>query len=927
MAQQKSILDRYLTFTSSSSGANGDVDAHAPTAAEVGVEAGGSNVRVVTFNGDGAERGTTLMKYTKVVRMVRDYTLCLRFNVHLFRILNAVIYFLTATNYDEDPISFEVYFEKIRTKFGGRGRFYPLPANLGTNKWYHYCQVRDMTGGEGRVYLDGELIVREKVNFLADPKPRDVVIGQDQFKEKYQSQYSYSGKLSQVNVWGRVLSQEQIQSVSRCEVDLEGDVLAWSNPWEVQHVQEQVVALRELCGSVSRGRLVVPLPLLRYHDAVYVCKGLRGAIHDPATPDGMLKEFEYLKGIGGCERQWSAVTDEGHENLWYNPFTNAYFNNSQLFFRINNPDGDKYQNCNRLRWEGLEDTSCDQHSCAACHIPADSTWTLRGICEDEERMFYFNLEARPLGFFGFGEYAVEKMDDGGWMWYNTVTNTTMAILPHHHSNTSVAVSTTAALARYTYPMGRLTWETKMEVCGQAPGPRVLTLSPCTTSEFTCSDGVCIPFARRCDLRFDCEDKTDESLCDIINYPADYRSRLPPRPASDLALAISVSVTMDTLNVDTTNMLLSVTYNLRLTWYDNRLTYNNLKKLTRLNSVSQEQAEMLWRPTLSFLNTDNIQNTAVDSDAVTTVIMEDENNVPDLSNPYEVEIYQGDTNPVSTTRKYHTVFTCFFDLVLYPFDIQKCDMQFQILSASSEYLIFNLSGSSVEYMGPKLLVEYRIGKINLDVNNATQYSGSRVRVELIRRYGYAILNIYVPSFTLLIISYLTLFFRAPIFEVRLNTALTSLLVLATLFTQVSASLPKTSYFKMVDVWLLFCILLNFLIIIWHTVIDLVIDYGDGFSGVSGSSPYGDVSKTWAHPPPPKEAARHIEVTQVRPMQTGGTPDSGKGKTFLSALRLPATNFDFHFYIKTSKITTSAICLVFNLIYWGTLSAGSGLMYYT
>lgn len=57
----------------------------------------------------------------------------------------------------------------------------------------------------------------------------------------------------------------------------------------------------------------------------------------------------------------------------------------------------------------------------------------------------------------------------------------------------------------------------------------------------------------------------------------------------------------------------------------------------------------------------------------------------------VRIFQGDKNPVSTTRKYSTVFTCFFDLVLYPFDIQNCYLHLQILSASSEYLIFNAAG--------------------------------------------------------------------------------------------------------------------------------------------------------------------------------------------------------------------------------------------
>lgn len=78
-----------------------------------------------------------------------------------------------------------------------------------------------------------------------------------------------------------------------------------------------------------------------------------------------------------------------------------------------------------------------------------------------------------------------------------------------------------------------------------------------------------------------------------------------------------------------------------------------------------------------------------------------------------------------------------------------------------------SDSFVEYLGPRLLVEYGIGAIDLHVNNHSLFSVSKVRVELVRRYGYAMLNIYIPSLTLLIISYVTLFFRPSIFEVTLG----------------------------------------------------------------------------------------------------------------------------------------------------------------
>lgn len=39
-------------------------------------------------------------------------------------------------------------------------------------------------------------------------------------------------------------------------------------------------------------------------------------------------------------------------------------------------------------------------------------------------------------------------------------------------------------------------------------------------------------------------------------------------------------------------------------------------------------------------------------------------------------------------------------------------------------------------------------------------------------------------------------------------------------QVAASLPKSSNFKLVDVWLLFCIFSSFIIIVFHVIIDLL-----------------------------------------------------------------------------------------------------------
>lgn len=60
-------------------------------------------MRVLTFNGDGVQRATTWASYGgPAVSLPGDYTLCLRFNIWVFRLLTAVLYLLPNDDPDED---------------------------------------------------------------------------------------------------------------------------------------------------------------------------------------------------------------------------------------------------------------------------------------------------------------------------------------------------------------------------------------------------------------------------------------------------------------------------------------------------------------------------------------------------------------------------------------------------------------------------------------------------------------------------------------------------------------------------------------------------------------------------------------------------------------------------------------------------------
>ena len=88
----------------------------------------------------------------------------------------------------------------------------------------------------------------------------------------------------------------------------------------------------------------------------------------------------------------------------------------------------------------------------------------------------------------------------------------------------------------------------------------------------------------------------------------------------------------------------------------------------------------------------------------------------------------------------------------------------------------------------------------------------------RRLLGTILTVYLPTVLLNVIGHATNFFKPFFFEAVVTVNLTAMLVLTTMFINVSNNLPKTSYVKMIDVWLIFNLLLPFIEVLVHTYMD-------------------------------------------------------------------------------------------------------------
>ena len=101
-------------------------------------------------------------------------------------------------------------------------------------------------------------------------------------------------------------------------------------------------------------------------------------------------------------------------------------------------------------------------------------------------------------------------------------------------------------------------------------------------------------------------------------------------------------------------------------------------------------------------------------------------------------------------------------------------------------------------------------VSCQTNNSGNGSEINIEIKLKRIFSYHLTNTYMPTITLLIIAEITLYFDETKTELAIGLSLTIMLVMYTMYQSISGSLVKTAYLKMIDYWLLFCLLMPFVI---------------------------------------------------------------------------------------------------------------------
>ena len=115
---------------------------------------------------------------------------------------------------------------------------------------------------------------------------------------------------------------------------------------------------------------------------------------------------------------------------------------------------------------------------------------------------------------------------------------------------------------------------------------------------------------------------------------------------------------------------------------------------------------------------------------------------------------------------------------------------------------------------KDLIMFTITDLKLEQKNDQVH----MVISLKRKIQTEMLTTYLPTLLLLITTYTTTFFKPIYFEASLTVNLTIMLVMTTIFTSKIEELPPTSDTKMIDIWLIFCLLVPFSFTLIQTAIE-------------------------------------------------------------------------------------------------------------
>ena len=254
--------------------------------------------------------------------------------------------------------------------------------------------------------------------------------------------------------------------------------------------------------------------------------------------------------------------------------------------------------------------------------------------------------------------------------------------------------------------------------------------------------------------------------------------VPPPTHNQTKFELTISIIIDdVLDIDENNGYFKIKYSIYREWYNTHIQFKNLKKNPDDNLLADEDMERMWKPWMTFENIESKEENKVTDKSGKILIVANklfEYKHSGKTFLHNTRLFSGSENSIHHERQLTTNWICYYQMMWYPFDTQRCTMQMVVFDKK-----IHLIPLSVNYTGPKQLSQHFIKDVRMCSMDIPRGSGILVEVILSRPVFGTILTVFLPTSLLIILSQVVQIFSKHHIELVIEVNLTILLVLVTM----------------------------------------------------------------------------------------------------------------------------------------------------